>query len=205
MIPAIVTTFPRNPPTLPKTLASLDSAGFSSLQTHPGTGHPRHDWQTASAALLASTDAPLMLVAQDDILICRGLAGRLERLAWPQNVGCLSLYAPDRYAEIARAPGFRVTGNTWGACALLFPRAVLQAIIESPVYREWPTDRQIDSAVGAAVEALGLEFWYLWPSAVQHVGDKSTLCEFSAAGWRQASSFVGEETDGGGLWNGLWE
>ena len=215
MIPAVITTFPRQINGQPykyreTTFDSLRRAGFTEIFTSMGQGNPRVDWATAA---LIGMQCPIehshVLIVQDDITLTSSIYPFLEELTerWPRDVGCLSLYTGDKYLMDAKSPGFKAPdANTWGACALLLPVEALRRLVTSDKYLRYPGKKDIDQAIGHALadwESWGYEFWYLFPSAVQHVGHVSTLCDSPAAGWRQASSYRGEHASCD-IWKSLW-
>lgn len=191
----LVRTLPRRPATLSRTLNSIRQSGFGSGFVYRGRGRPKADWLYSAAALLGTGCDPCVM-AEDDILMAGGVFLALAGMVWPPGVGCLSLYTPDRYADYAQSPAFPAPSQLtiWGACALVFPRAVLEKLahhVYLNVDDEYAAD-DVDTAIGAAVLDLGYSFWYVYPSVVQHVGENAT-------GWRQASSFIGEDA----VWTGL--
>lgn len=187
MLNCFVTSAPRDPPTLDRTVESLRAASLSPIVHHDTTGNAFRHW----IATAKQADADYVLMCQDDILVANGLGRALARLEWPSAAfGCLSLYCPSKYEGTGWLPW--CGSYAWGACCLLFPGDVLKRIVSLPLADSWPSNRQIDRFVGEGLKELGLELRYHAPSLVQHVGDKSLLCDDRAAGWRAASSFVGE-------------
>lgn len=117
------------------------------------------------------------------------------------------------------------TSSMWGACALLFPRAVAEKIVRHPFALNWnghiaprggdsreqwlrrvadwrdkkPEDvKQSDYAIGRLVSMLGLEKWWFHnPSLAQHVGSVSALNNGRAlpGSNRMANQWLGEDVD----------
>jgi len=213
-IQACITSFQRSNGLsyLGETERSLGKTGINAI-TLFGKGHPRNDWANAAEVALDVAfvkNETHILMCQDDILIAKGMGKFLENLKWRPEIGCLSLYKSSRYDERLDSdpPGFKLdpisTTPLWGACALLFSVEILESVIRNKHFLDFPGRADIDRAVCDAVHAIGLEFWILNPSAVQHIGDISTLGNHKAEGWRQASSFIGE--DGScEIYSHLWE
>lgn len=191
-----VTTARREKPTLFRTTESLRNAGFSvTVIRDEGAGAMR-TWRE-SLGMLAAGHCHNVLLAQDDIVVSKHLAEYAARLDIPENTGCVSFYTPGG-VELERGGMGLIpaTGRTWGACCLMFPRAVAEKIAAHPMITRWPIDRRIDVAVGDVVREMGLKFYYHVPSLVQHVGEVSAFGDSrSMTHGRYAPGFLGEEFD----------
>ena len=196
MIPVVITTHKSRQQYIQDTYRSLANAGFANIDISYGDIDPRTDWATAALKTIRHNPGKShILIVQDDILVAKGLCEYADRIAdkWLKNTGCVSLYTPDKYLETAKIPGFPAENMvTWGACALLFPTHILKQVITDDLFLHFHGNRDIDRAIGTTMAHKGLHFWYVFPSVVQHVGQVSTLCDAPAKGWRQASTFPGE-------------
>ncbi len=216
-----ITTAPRSDADyLPCTVASLRASGFDPLIfAEPGSpvdGDATTVWRQKTLGLaenwrrsldvLCQLGDDAILLCQDDVVLCRGIAEWLEGAMWPcETTGAVSLYCPSHYANHAGGPiAIRAPDpqNTWGACALLFPRNVAEEIVKHPIITGWTSDRGLDRCVGRVVAEMGLNFWYLTPSLAQHVGEVSSIPDYTgaAAGRRAAGDFIGEAADVRDIW-----
>jgi hypothetical protein len=150
---------------------------------------------------LRQPDADAFLIVQDDALLYDGenVRAYLEQALWPAGrLPVVSLYCPEPYtAEHYGWQRYRKHW-VWGAQALVFPRAVLQAYLRDRAVCEhrWRTDGgglvQIDVLIGWWARRRRIPFWLPTPSLVQHVGETSTLwADNSLDGPRAAKLFAG--------------
>lgn len=140
-----VTTAPRQQPTLNRTLASLDAAGFSDPLIFAEPGSPidagwkekviRRDrrlggWGNYIASLVEllvrRPDADAYLMLQDDVLFAENVgnvrAYLEDHVLWPaEKLACVSLYCSSAYSAV-RAGWHAMIGRPWiwGALAFLF-------------------------------------------------------------------------------------
>ncbi len=161
--------------TLPQTLASLE--GFPNPRVFVDeNGNAWRNWLAALSDLSReSVDA--VLLAQDDVLFCKGLRDFLDRELWPSpNTGVVSLYCPGHLTKESETGFTRHQGmKTWGACALVFPVEVARAIVAHEYTQRWKHSCRIDMFVGKIKRRLEKEWWYATPSLAQHIGVESTL------------------------------
>lgn len=159
-----VTTAPRKKPTLRFTLDSLLGAGFTDIAVRSGlTAFTNWFGCLQEGACLGEQFA----IAQDDILVSRGLAGFIGEVD-----GVASYYRSPK-------PG-------WGACFyVLSPDSA-----EKLAQLQWHSDREIDTFVYQSCKRLSIPFWQPECSYVLHVGETSTLGDgLTNTGWRQALDF----------------
>jgi hypothetical protein len=192
--PCFVTSTSSRPIT-ETTLSNMNAAGlWPIVQFDDNRGLFQHWMHLATDAVNATPgdDTPI-LICQDDILCCRGLGAAISNLKWPDpSYGCLSLYCPAKYMGQGNGWVNYVGSWAWGACALLFQRKTLAAIVGSDSVSEWKSDRHLDKFLGIQLEKMGLKLVYHSPSLVQHVGGVSADGrDDPAAGWRAAGDFVG--------------
>ncbi|MGE0606569.1 MAG: glycosyltransferase [Pirellulales bacterium] len=183
-----------------RTLGSLRQAGFdqtiyigaepgsvAAKWKAPGVQVRRHqrrlgcypNWLFVARWLLAETDAPYLLICEDDVEFCDGAAaGVWHGLKTLGDVGYVSLYTPVRNVELAGVqanPGWHALNlgdSSWGALTYAFPREVLAKIV---AYVAEPPADGTDQHVSAQVARLNRNAWFHIPSLAQHVGRTSSL------------------------------
>lgn len=196
-----VITAPRYTPTLPQTLAELRRAGFPQpihIFAEPDTVVPDApgllvyrnatrlgiwgNWALAAQRILADTDAPFVLLCEDDVRFSRCAALALQHAmdTLPHHDwGYVSLYTA---RHNLRHPGGRVGwrelavgAGTWGALAWCFTRAGLSAILNSQTVRAHAGSQETDAVVSVAAKELGRKCYFHVPSLGDHIGgDNST-------------------------------
>jgi len=215
----VVTTAPRQENTLTACVSSLRAAGWEPvIFAEPGSHrvddaetitHKKrqglwHNWLQSARWCLRHTNADFVLTVQDDVTFHPDSKAFTESILWPSaRCGFVSLYTPKHYQlksgePDAWQPGVRRvrTSSLWGACALVWPRAVLQQVVKHPIAASWlgvlpdnserlaiKEKRQADpslvnnsdTAIGRIVKALGRQFWYVDPSPAQHIARVSTV------------------------------
>ncbi len=213
MIAVAYITAPRPKRTLKASINSLRDAGCHGLIrvfAEPGsyvdvdlTGrfvelNPNHkrmgnfrNWVQALNVTLSATaeiDAEYILICEDDITWARNawtvLEREVEAQRW-QGVGCMSLYTPNRMAQmIGRGSypldgwyGLRVGAKMWGAQALLFPRQNAIDLLDRCNYFRSQIvnpkiDKNIDLHVAESLLRRELAILYRIPCMVDHkMGD----------------------------------
>jgi len=234
----IVTTAPRVVDTLPQCVISLIDAGLDPIIfSEPGSAlipecltiHNSetlgawHNWRKAIEWALDNTDADLILSVQDDCVIHPQSRSFIDtHCLWPSpNAGLLSLYCPSIY-NYSGGPRIKPAGIynmqirlVYGACALLFPRNVLEKCRKSFNWDNWygvkpdtdhlavfeerknnpHTIKHVDAAITRMLKEQHREFWYLIPSLSQHISEHSTLGHASNVGKRRASHVVDHTID----------
>jgi hypothetical protein len=196
-----VITAPRAMATLPQTIAELRRAGFTQ-PTHvfaePAAPVPNDpglvvrqnpvrlglwgNWLAAARRMLADTDAPFLLLCEDDVRFapCAALAiqhaiDTLPHATW----GYVSLYTPRHNLPDPGGPaGWRevpVGPGTWGALAWCFTRDGLRAVLDSKAVRAHASPQGTDAVVSLAVRELNRKGYFHAPSLGDHTGgDVST-------------------------------
>tara|TARA_Y100000401_G_scaffold32538_1_gene23959 strand:- start:2118 stop:3512 length:1395 start_codon:yes stop_codon:yes gene_type:complete len=213
-----VTTAPRAISTLDTCLQSLQVAGFQPFVfAEPKSSKPLPEfeefymqntkrkgvwwnWIDSLKYGIENTDANIFLTVQDDSLFHPDSKAFAEKILWPsQNVGFVSLYTPKHYSikpkfkTKARDTGVnRIhTKSLWGACALIWPRAVVEAMLENDFLENWygaPTRtksawerikkermkepwriQNSDTAIGKLMNRMERTMWFCDPSPVQHI------------------------------------
>lgn len=206
---AVVTTAPRQDPTIHTCLASLQESGWTptvfaepdSLVTScPTINNPQrlgvwHNWLQACKWALAQ-NPNYILTSQDDCLYHPDSRSFIEEVNWPKKAAFISLYTPSHYS-IRHRPGINriATQSLWGACSLVFKPETLEKIINHPIALEWkgikvnPTGltANSDTAIGRISNALGLNMYFVDPSPVQHIAVYSSIGNRDNTGRRNAS------------------
>ena len=123
---------------------------------------------------------------------------------WPEEkVGFVSLYTPAHYnkkphnKKEKRPCGLnRIhTKSMWGACALVWPRKVVEEMLEHNIVKNWigaPTRtknskvmqkrrensqlvQNSDTAIGKLMNKMGRSMWFMDPSPVEHFATTSSI------------------------------
>ena len=196
-----VITAPRPIPTLPQTLAELRRAGFSqpvrvyaeptaAVPDAPGVLVHRNatrlglwgNWLSSAQRMLADTNAPFVLMCEDDVRFARCAALALQHAidTLPHDSwGYVSLYTARHNLRHANAGvGWRelaVGAGTWGALAWCFARAGLAAILNARAVCSHNFPDGTDAVVSVAARELGRKCYFHVPSLGDHIGgDNST-------------------------------
>lgn len=202
-----MTTAPRKPATLERSLESLAAAGWTGprIFAEPSVALPAGfamlpvtrreprigafpNWLLGLAELvMRQPRAEAYMMCQDDVLFAAGLRDYLERLLWPSSdVGVVSAYCPGGYGWHERPPGFHRDERgwgSWGALAYVFPNPSARALLSDPVVinhrHQGPGNglQHIDSVVGAWAVRTGRPYFVHVPSLTQHIGHTSTIYE----------------------------
>ena len=220
-----VTTAPRPTPTLVTCLESLVVAGFEPfvfaepnsvmLPTeheifairHKEKMGVWHNWLFSARYALESSDANIIMTVQDDSLFHPDSKSFIEEhVLWPDtSVGFVSLYTPKHYSKkpnkktAMRPTGVNrvITKSMWGACALIWPRKVLEELVEMSSAKNWlgartktasvwekkKKERQAepwriqnsDTAIGKLMNQMERTMWFCDPSPVQHFATTSAV------------------------------
>lgn len=219
-----VTTAPRKEPTVEMCLESLTLAGFRpyifaepktnglDMDTH-GERLVLHNermgvwqnWIYSARYAIENSSADIIMTVQDDSLFHPDCKIFTESILWPaKDVGFVSLYTPKHYSfrpkdqHELRAPGVnRIhTRSLWGACALVWPRKVLEEVLQDDIIYNWlgaPTrtksiwekkkeERRNDStqiqnsdtAIGKIMNKMKRSMYFVDPSPVNHFATHST-------------------------------
>ena len=192
-----VTTAPRPLPTLRRAITSLERAGFAEAQVF--NDPDRHgvwpNWLRAVRSLLEqSPRADLLLVCQDDIVLCRNLRQYLERTLWAgRRVALWSPYCPGPYRQPSR--GWHRQRRGWllvGALCWVLPRHAAEAAVRD--LGNVRARSRIDARLGKWAAETNRTVWYHTPSLVQHTGiGNSALGDKLEGELRRAVDFIGEE------------
>lgn len=151
----------------------------------------------ATAEDLLKGPGDLLMIIQDDTL----LSVNAFDIQWPDrdDVGFVSLYTPKHYTKEKDGLHPVVTKSLWGACAMIFERDKLRAILDHPIAKTWkgagkkvrnpPPEKvkNIDTAIGKVCNALGLKMFFHSPSLAQHIGAYSSIGHGGLGGRREAS------------------
>lgn len=168
-----------------------------------------------SVRVALESDADVIMTVQDDSLFHPDSKSFTESILWPStDCGFVSLYTPKHYTLYdsrvkallrkrnqlvgdTREPGVNkiYTQSLWGACALVWPRTVLERLLTHHITKKWvgahpksgnpafqrermknpDTIANSDTAIGTILNAIGKSMWFLDPSPVQHIARYSTI------------------------------
>jgi hypothetical protein len=221
-----VTTAPRKQPTLETCLDSLQIAGFNPYifaepGNYPALNGIWHDrtifheekkgvwwnWIESCRWTLENTDANVIMTVQDDSLFHPDCMEVAEKFLWPaEDTGFVSLYTPKHYSirnhlksKPERPIGLNriATKALWGACAMIWPRKVLEMVMEHELIEGWLgaplktksawaerqqkrkeepwTIQNSDTAIGKIMNWTGRSMWFMDPSPVQHIAKYSAI------------------------------
>jgi hypothetical protein len=236
----VVTTAPRQKPTLEQCLSSIKVAGWKPIvfaepdsvilngynylhnQVRLGAWH---NWLRSARWALEKTTAKYILSVQDDSLFHPDSRLVIEKVMWPtETTAFISLYTASHYSADKSGNTKPIginnikTSSFWGACALVFPREALRAIIDHPLTATWtgiaPTNlsdkekllllekkklepwriQNVDTAIGRIVNSLHLEMYVVDPSPVKHIAKFSSIGHGSDTGKRNCSRCADHNT-----------
>ncbi len=169
-----------------------------------------HNWLNSCRWCLSNTTSEYIMTVQDDSLFHPDSKLFVDSLSWPKNCGFVSLYTPKHYSlnkqNKLRPIGVNriVTKSLWGACALVWRRDTLKSVIETPTCKYWlgapPKSgaksvlenrkknpsliANSDTAIGKAINRLGLDMFFVDPSPVHHIAQFSTISHGDNTGRR---------------------
>lgn len=201
MIAVGLTTAPRKEATLEYTLRSLRHGGFDQridVFAEPGTladgwafeGVAVHahatrmgcfpNWLYTANWLLRETEAPFLLICEDDVEFCRAaFEVVMKGLQLLPKIGYVSLYTPINNIEEAKVSedhlgwhALNLGKECWGSLAYAFERKVLGEIISRADHTK---EKGTDGRVSAIIDAMGLNCWHHLPSLCRHIGFESTV------------------------------
>jgi len=220
-----VTTAPRREPTLQTCLDSLLISGWNPyIFAEPGAYdiepafkqnmivHKERkgvwwNWIESCRYALANSDADIIMTVQDDSLFHPDSKKFTENFLWPsKDVGFVSLYTPKHYSiknhlrsKPQRPIGLNkiVTKSLWGACALIWPRKVLEQVMQHELIEGWlgaslktksawerkqqerrenpALIQNSDTAIGKIMNRMNRTMWFMDPSPVQHIAEYSAI------------------------------
>ena len=207
-----MTTAPRREPTLHQALVSLREADFSEnvhLFAEPGTfdhlSRPTdpctivHDnlvkhgcfgnWSQALRRLLSKTDAPWLLIVQDDAIWLPASAPILRAqlgVCQESRTGFISTYVTPKDAiEAAFVAGWnecRIGWTFWGALAFCLQREAAVDLLQHPRFAEHRGTQQVDAVVAESMLDLERPSFVHVPSLVDHIGATSSIGNDDIAG-----------------------
>lgn len=210
-----VTTCPRRDDIsyLSVTLSSLKSAGFETplIVNDPGpvlSGPYRNLRRALTALLTLSPTADAYIVAQDDVLVAKGLRGFLERSLWPgeaDNTGACSAYVSKMYVK--DTPGWHRKDLTqrhgpdvrqpWTECygALFYAFTPHFARAFNAVDIRPGNRTMAEMVVGEFCQIHNLGYWEHSPSLVEHIGEVSAIHELGINDNRRAGEWCNDVSE----------
>ena len=221
-----ITTSPRRECTLQQCIESIRDCGWeptiyaepeSTLTDCLTIANPIklgiwYNWVNSVKCSL-KTNADVIMTVQDDALFHPDSKHFVESIMWPSpDCGFISLYTPKHYTirrdKTIRNVGVNkiVTKSLWGACALVWPREVLEKVIQHPLIEAWAgappksgnkeviqrrkdnphTITNSDTAIGKIMNRMKDTMWFVDPSPVQHIAKFSTISNGDNIGIRKA-------------------
>lgn len=155
----VVTTSPRQIPTVTQCVESIIKAGWTPTVfaepdsiVVPGVKYVNnetrqgafHNWLNSIKYALTKSDVKYILSVQDDSLFHPDSREFTESIMFPSDdTGFISLYTAKHYStdwsENLKPTGVNriTTSSLWGACALVFERSVLQQVVDHPLTEIW--------------------------------------------------------------------
>ena len=188
-----MTTIPRQPDYLEKSVASLVQAGFSDFgkagyqQTHIFRDSPDPmgivgHWVASLWELwVRYPRATRYILFQDDIEASKGLYDYLSKSEYPKEGYCnLCTYPENTTPELSKPGWHRSNKRGKGAQALMFDPKAVKALLTSGRLVSKPhdarnADRSLDGMIVEAMENVGYKEYIHSPSLVDHVGKESTI------------------------------
>lgn len=209
-----ITTAPRRDCTLQRCVDSVRNAGWEPIIfAEPGSTktdaqtfeNPErkgvwHNWRDSCGWILRNTKSQLILTVQDDSFFHPDSRTFAESILWPaKNAAFVSLYTPKHYtlngAKEYRPAGVNriKTRSLWGACALIWDRRVLEAVVYHKIAKSWVgaarNNKQrkqflqrpkyktanSDTAIGKICNALRRPMYFVDPSPVSHIAVHSSI------------------------------
>ena len=221
-----ITTAPRKECTLQQCIDSLRDCGWEpTIFAEPGSTNTNcltihnstklgiwNNWVNSVRCAL-KTDAEVIMTVQDDTLFHPDSKKFVESIMWPSpDCGFISLYTPKHYTirrdKTIRPVGVNkiVTKSLWGACALVWPREVLEKVINHPLIEAWAgappksgnkeviqrridnphTIANSDTAIGKIMNRMKYTMRFVDPPPVQHIARFSTISHGDNTGRRNA-------------------
>ena len=214
-----VTTAPRTDCTLKQSIDSMLIAGFDPvIFAEPNSTVIKdcetvinkekkgvwYNWIQSCEYALEHSDANVIMTVQDDSLFHPDCKTFSEKILWPkEDAGFVSLYTPKHYSIV---PHFKTkqrdigvnrvyTRSLWGACALIWPREILEAVLDNEITKNWlgaPTKsrsrsviekrkanptlvQNSDTAIGKIMNRMKRSMWFVDPSPVEHIAQHSVV------------------------------
>lgn len=179
-----------------------------------------------SIRIALESDADIIMTVQDDCSFHPESKSYMESIVWPSSdCGFVSLYTPKHYTFYApsvlktlrrkdpdigpmRPTGINriYTQSLWGACALAWPRKVLEKVAQHRLMEHWvgATPRSgnpaiykkrmenpsiianSDTAIGKIMNQMNKSMWFIDPSLVTHTARFSSISHGGNTGRRNA-------------------
>ena len=178
-------------------------------------GNCQNYLQCAADLLGEYRKAEVILIVEDDAVLCNGAIQFVDGLCWPhQECGAISLYAANSSSvraglrsEFRRMPRRYLMGSL----AMAWKRECLQKIVDSGELQNWHGDsgqrfnpkvhrsdiKGVDTFVSAEMHRHGYDYWVFTRSLVNHhvprgLKDNSTLNNGPSIGKRATFRYVGD-------------
>lgn len=202
---------------LPRTLASIKSAGFDDpvvfvdggqcqlysghtvINRHGNIGAFSHWVLSAWELYLRNPHADRYAMFQDDVVLCRGTRLFLELTKLPSN-SYINLYTFPKNENGLK--GWHSADQFgMGAMALVFNNEAFRELLGNPRMVNHRLDstrgnKNVDGTIAEALRYTGWTEYVHTPSLAQHIGEESSMGNTS---FLPSTSFKGEEFDAKGL------
>lgn len=208
IIPAVRTSH-RDNPTLPRTLTSLQEAGFENTLVFAEPNSPPGDYyrvfsqqmlpfrsfvETAQTLINDFPDQ-WYLICEDDVDFQVGCADFLRTLPLGKDQ-VLTLYISQNQSRRSRATsGFsRLEGDIHGSLAYLIHAESLKKILLSKTLATWENTARVDKVFCLATTECKIDLVTHVPTLAQHIGETSTLNSNRKLNSGRISNFQKEKT-----------
>lgn len=136
------------------------------------------NWWRAAVSMLDHTDAPFILICEDDLQLARNAAtGLYHAMATLplHDWGYASLYLSTRNAPQNGESkngwiDLDLGGRAWGSLAWCFTRESLAETLQSHIVASHRSDRETDTVISRAVQSVGRKTYFHQPSLCEHAG-----------------------------------
>jgi hypothetical protein len=155
-----------------------------------------HNWLSMSNWLLEQ-DSDVIMTVQDDSEFHPDSREFLNNILFPKNAGFVNMYTAKHYSETNQIGVVSVkTSSLWGTLAVVWPRDVLQQVVSHPIAKTWqgvskkqkePHEiKNVDTLIGKVLNKLKKDMYFINPSPVTHIAERSTIGHGGNKGRRNA-------------------
>lgn len=153
---------------------SEPDSGFDADVTWPENLGAAKSFKAMCEHLLKKTSSEWLLLCEDDVAFSARTADYIRTVNVTDEV--LSLYVPG--PKQIEKPGWNKCGTSFvGSLAMLLRRSVLQRLMSTKAWRNWPKHDCVDRLMRAATAELSIAIMLPNPSLAQHTGDTPAIYE----------------------------